>query len=70
MRLLGLFAGLVLGLLPEFAQAQAQDYPTRTVKIVVAFPGDPYNRPDLPNGPNNLSSSAYVVHQVGGKPLR
>ena len=42
----------------------------RTGQIVVAFPGDPYNRPDLPKGPNNLSSSAYVVHQVGGKPLR
>jgi hypothetical protein len=42
----------------------------RTGQIVVAFPGDPYNRPDLPHGPNNFSSSAYVVHQVGGKPLR
>jgi len=42
----------------------------RTGELVVAFPGDPYNRPDQPNGPNNFSSSAYVVHQVGGKPLR
>ena len=42
----------------------------RTGQIVVAFPGDPYNRPDLPNGPNNFNSSAYVVHQVGGKALR
>jgi tripartite-type tricarboxylate transporter receptor subunit TctC len=36
MRLLGLFMGLVLALSPQLAQAQ--DYPTRTVKIVVAFP--------------------------------
>ena len=42
----------------------------RTGELVVAFPGDPYNRPDLPNGPNNFGSSAYVVHQVGGKPLK
>jgi len=41
-----------------------------TGELIVAFPGDPYNRPDLPNGPNNFSSSAYVVRQVGGKPLR
>jgi hypothetical protein len=42
----------------------------RTGQIVVAFPGDPYNRPDLPNGANDFGSSAYVIHQVGGKPLR
>jgi hypothetical protein len=37
---------------------------------VIAFPGDPYNRPDLPNGPNNFNSSAYVVHRTGGRPLK
>jgi hypothetical protein len=42
----------------------------RTGQLVVAFPGDPYNRPDLTNGPNNGSSSAYVVRQVGGRPLK
>jgi hypothetical protein len=42
----------------------------RTGQLVVAFPGDPYNRPDLANGPDNGSSSAYVVRQVGGRPLR
>jgi len=42
----------------------------RTGELVVAFPGDPNNRPDLPNGPNNFTSSAYVVHQVGGRPLK
>ena len=40
-----------------------------TGELIVAFPGDPYNRPDLPDGDNNFSSSAYVVRQVGGRPL-
>jgi hypothetical protein len=42
----------------------------RTGRLVIAFPGDPYNRPDIPNGPNNFNSSAYVVHQTGGRPLK
>src|SRR4051794_4427007 len=42
----------------------------RTGELVVAFPGDPYNRPDQPHGANNFTSSAYVVHQVSGKPLK
>jgi len=41
-----------------------------TGELIVAFPGDPYNRPDLPHGHNDFSSSAYIVRQIGGKPLR
>ncbi|MGZ6641220.1 MAG: hypothetical protein ACXVFT_05205 [Solirubrobacteraceae bacterium] len=31
---------------------------------IFAIPGDPYNRPDLPNGDNNGTSSAYVSRQT------
>jgi hypothetical protein len=41
-----------------------------TGELIVAFPGDPYNRPDVPNGHNDFSSSAFIVRQVGGKALR
>ena len=40
-----------------------------TGQLIVAFPGDPYNRPDI-NGANNFSSSAYIIRQIDGKPLR
>ncbi len=41
----------------------------RTGQLLLAFPGDPYNRPDI-NGKNTGSSTAYVTRQVGGRPLR
>jgi hypothetical protein len=67
----GLFCGLIPGQpgnrnLADFDELTIDP---RTGKLIVAFPGDPYNRPDLPNGKNTFSSSAYVVRQVGGKPL-
>jgi hypothetical protein len=67
----GLFCGLIPGQpgnrnLADFDELAIDP---RTGRLLVAFPGDPYNRPDLPNGPNNFTSSAYVVRQVGGKPL-
>lgn len=67
----GLFCGLIPGEpgnrnLADFNEMRVDP---RTGRLIVAFPGDPYNRPDLPNGPNNFSSSAYVVRQVAGKPL-
>lgn len=67
----GLFCGLIPGQpgnrnLADFDELAIDP---RTGRLIVAFPGDPYNRPDLPNGKNTFSSSAYVVRQVGGKPL-
>ncbi len=41
----------------------------RTGQLLLAFPGDPYNRPDI-NGKNTGSSTAYVTRQVGGRALR
>jgi hypothetical protein len=40
-----------------------------TGQLIVAFPGDPWNRPDI-NGHNDFSSAAYIVRQTGGRPLR
>jgi hypothetical protein len=34
--------------------------------VAIALPGDPQNRPDLPDGDNDFSSSAYVARQSGG----
>ena len=67
----GLFCGLIPGQpsnrnLADFDELQVDP---RTGLLVVAFPGDPYNRPDI-NGKNTFGSSAYVVRQVGGRPLR
>jgi hypothetical protein len=68
----GLFCGLVPGQpsnrnLADFDELQVDP---RTGLLTVAFPGDPYNRPDISNGPNDFSSNAYIVRQVGGRPLR
>jgi hypothetical protein len=67
----GLFCGLVPG---EPSNRNLADFDEltidpRTGMLIVAFPGDPYNRPDLSNGPNDFSSNAYIVRQTGGKPL-
>jgi hypothetical protein len=68
----GTFCGLIPGQpsnrnLADFDELAVNP---RTGEIVAAFPGDPYNRPDLANGPNNFSSSAYVARQVGGRLLK
>jgi len=68
----GLFCGLIPGQpsnrnLADFDELQVDP---RTGLLIVAFPGDPYNRPDLANGPNDFSSNAYIVRQVGGRALR
>jgi len=68
--------GLMCGLVPgqpsnrNLADFDELTVDPRTGELIVAFPGDPYNRPDLANGPNDFSSSAYVVRQVGGRPLK
>jgi hypothetical protein len=61
----GIFCGLVPGQpgnrnLADFASAAVDP---ATGCAALALPGDPYNRPDLPNGANNFSSSAYVSRQ-------
>jgi hypothetical protein len=61
----GIFCGLVPGQpgnrnLADFASAAVDP---ATGCAALALPGDPYNRPDLPNGTNNFSSSAYVSRQ-------
>jgi hypothetical protein len=67
--------GLFCGLLPNqpgnrnLADFDELAVDPHTGQLIVAFPGDPYNRPDI-HGHNDFSSSAYVVRQVGGKPLR
>jgi hypothetical protein len=67
----GVFCGLIPGQpsnrnLADFDELTIDP---RTGNLIVAFPGDPYNRPDI-NGRNNFSSSAYIVRQIGGRPLR
>jgi hypothetical protein len=38
--------------------------------LLVALPGDPQNRPDLPNGANDFSSSTFISRQTGGPCFR
>ena len=61
----GIFCGLVPGQpgnrnLADFASAAVD---SATGCAILAIPGDPYNRPDLPDGADNGSSSAYVSSQ-------
>ena len=61
----GVFCGLVPGQpgnrnLADFASAAID--PSDGCGVF-AIPGDPYNRPDQPNGANNGGSSAYVSRQ-------
>jgi hypothetical protein len=63
----GLFCGLIPGApsnrnLADFASAAVD--PDNGCGML-AIPGDPYNRPDLPDGKDNAASSAYVSRQVG-----
>jgi hypothetical protein len=64
----GIFCGLIPGQpgnrnLADFASAAID--PTSGC-AALAIPGDPYNRPDLPNGDNTFGSSAYVARQAPG----
>ncbi|MCU1461402.1 MAG: exo-alpha-sialidase, partial [Acidimicrobiales bacterium] len=64
----GVFCGLVPG---QPSNRNLADFSSIAVDpangcLVIALPGDPDNRPDLPNGANNFSSSAYVSSQTGG----
>jgi hypothetical protein len=62
----GLFCGLIPG---QPGNRNLADFASAAVDpadgcLALAIPGDPYNRPDLDNGPNNSSSSAYVALQA------
>jgi LPXTG-motif cell wall-anchored protein len=64
----GVFCGLIPGQpgnrnLADFSSAAVDPV---TGCPIFAIPGDPYNRPDLPNGQNTFDSSAYISRQVGG----
>ncbi len=64
----GIFCGLVPG---EPGNRNLADFSSIAVNpangcLLVALPGDPGNRPDLPDGPNDFSSSTYVSRQTGG----
>jgi LPXTG-motif cell wall-anchored protein len=64
----GIFCGLIPGQpsnrnLADFSSAAVDPV---TGCAILVIPGDPYNRPDLPSGPNTSDSSAYVARQVGG----
>jgi hypothetical protein len=61
----GVFCGLIPGQpgdrdLADFSSAAVNP---KTGCTALAIPGDPYNRPDLPNGDDNFNSSAYVALQ-------
>jgi hypothetical protein len=38
-------------------------YDPGTGKLLAVFPGDPHNRPDLPNGPNDFTSRVFIAVQ-------
>jgi hypothetical protein len=64
----GIFCGLIPGQpgnrnLADFASAAVDP---ATGCAALAIPGDPYNRPDLPDGDDNGGSSAYVSLQTPG----
>jgi hypothetical protein len=65
----GVFCGLIPGQ-PE--NRNLLDFSSLTVNpatgcVGIALPGDPYNRPDKPNGPNSFESKAYFSRQNGGQ---
>ncbi|MGZ6804966.1 MAG: hypothetical protein ACXVFU_18155, partial [Nocardioidaceae bacterium] len=41
-----------------------------TGSLLAVFPGDPENRPDLPKGHNDFSSSVYVAAERTGVRFR
>jgi hypothetical protein len=65
----GVFCGLIPGQ-PEnrnLLDFSSLDVNPATGCVAIALPGDPYNRPDLPNGANSFESKAYVSLQGGGR---
>jgi hypothetical protein len=65
----GVFCGLIPGQpsnrnLLDFSSLDANP---ATGCVAIALPGDPYNRPDQPNGANSSESKAYVSLQNGGR---
>jgi len=63
----GIFCGLVPG---QPSNRNLADFSSAAVDPAsgcgaLAVPADPYNRPDLPNGPDNGDSSAFVSLQQG-----
>lgn len=68
----GIMCGLVPGStgdrnLADFSSLAADP---ATGTLLAIFPGDPQNRPDLPNGHNDGSSSVYVATQTAGVSFR
>jgi hypothetical protein len=67
----GLFCGL-----PGFgSNRNLLDFSSMTVNpktgcVMIALPGDPWNRPDLANGDNDSTSSAFFSQQTGGTCLK
>src|SRR5207237_8890688 len=67
----GIFCGLVPG---QPGNRNLADFSSITVDpsngcLLIALPGDPENRPDLPNGANDFSSRAFVSYQTRGRCL-
>jgi hypothetical protein len=68
--------GIMCGLLPgspgdrNLADFSSLGVDPATGSLLAVFPGDPTNRPDLPNGKNDFSSSVYVARQVAGASFR
>jgi hypothetical protein len=67
-------SGLMCGLNPtgvgpysqgdrNLADFSSLAYDPKTGKLLAVFPGDPWNRPDLPNGKNDFSSKVFVASQ-------
>src|SRR3954447_18653217 len=61
----GIFCGLVP---PGQGNRNLADFASVAIDpgtgcAAAAFPGDPYNRPDVANGPDNFSSSSYFARQ-------
>lgn len=68
--------GIMCGLLPgstgdrNLADFSSLVVDPATGSLLAVFPGDPQNRPDLPKGHNDLSSSVYVAAQRTGVRFR
>jgi hypothetical protein len=64
--------GIMCGLVPgstgdrNLADFSSLSVDPATGRLLVVFPGDPQNRPDLPKGHNDFSSSAFVAQQTSG----
>ncbi|GAC1611822.1 MAG: hypothetical protein NVS3B26_28520 [Mycobacteriales bacterium] len=64
--------GIMCGLVPgstgdrNLADFSSLAVDPATGNLLAVFPGDPENRPDLPKGKNNFSSSVFVASQLAG----